>query len=135
MKFSNNYKNLNYVKKNTTKENIQDFINEMMKFDQKDYLINNCMVKSDRASMMSGLELRLPFLNDNVVDFGNNLKMDEKIKNSKGKLILRDLLSKYMPINLFDRNKTGFHVPLGLWFKNELRDIVETTIQSEKIKK
>ena len=119
------------------KKNIQieNFINNMMKSDQKDYLINNCLVKSDRATMMNSLELRLPFLNDKVVDFGNSIKLDEKIKNKKGKLILRNLLSNYMPKHLFDRDKTGFHVPLGFWFKNELRDLVERTLYNKKIKR
>jgi len=136
LNFLNDFENINNIKNNSNNnENIEHFINNMMKLDQKDYLINNCMVKSDRATMMSGLELRLPFLNDKVVDFGNNLKLEEKIKNSKGKLILRNLLSSYLPKKLFDRDKTGFHVPLGSWFKNELRDIVEDTFNNKKIQK
>jgi asparagine synthase (glutamine-hydrolysing) len=136
LNFLNDFENIDYTKNNNNNnENIEHFINNMMKLDQKDYLINNCMVKSDRATMMNGLELRLPFLNDKVVDFGNNLKLEEKIKNGKGKLILRNLLSSYLPKKLFDRDKTGFHVPLGSWFKNELREIVEDTFNNKKIRK
>ena len=123
-----------YDDRNKKNINIDNFILKMMKSDQNDYLIDNCLVKSDRATMMNSLELRLPFLNDKVVDFGNSLKLEEKIQNRKGKLILRNLLSNYIPKTLFDRDKTGFHVPLGSWFKNELKGLVEKTIYNKKIK-
>ena len=84
--------------------------------------------------MINSLELRLPFLNDQVVDFGNNLKLDKKISKQKGKLILRNLLSVYIPNKLFDRDKTGFHVPLGFLFKKELKETIEKTINNKKIK-
>ena len=113
---------------------IDNFINKMMMTDQNDYLINNCLVKSDRSTMINSLELRLPFLNDQVVDFGNNLKLDKKISKQKGKLILRNLLSVYIPNKLFDRDKTGFHVPLGFLFKKELKETIEKTINNKKIK-
>jgi len=94
----------------------------MMQFDRKLYLIDNNLLKVDRASMSNSLEVRSPLLDYRLFEFSNTLDTSMKIKNKKGKLILKDLMSKYIPSELMDMPKTGFSVPMANWLRNELKD-------------
>ena len=67
---------------------------KMMFIDTINYLPNDILFKVDRASMSNSLETRAPFLDNNLYEFSLSLPIDQKIKNYKGKIILRDLLKK-----------------------------------------
>lgn len=94
----------------------------MMQFDRELYLIDNNLVKVDRASMSNSLEVRSPLLDYRLFEFSNTLDTSLKIQNKKGKLILKELMSNYVPSTLMDMPKTGFSVPMADWLRNELKD-------------
>ena len=102
-------------------DDINDFTAEMMHYDSITYLPDDILVKVDRAAMANSLETRAPFLNHKLVSFAFNIPTKYKLRK-KNKIILRDILSNYLPNELFDLPKAGFGMPLDLWLKNELKE-------------
>ena len=72
--------------------------------------------------MNSSLETRLPFLDHDLVEWAFRLPISAKVKGSKGKWILRQILSRYLPPSLFERPKQGFGVPIDLWLNSSLKN-------------
>lgn len=105
------------------------------------YLPDDVLTKVDRASMAYGLEVRVPFLNKQVIDAGFSLSFKHRMQ----KKILKKILKKYFPKNIFDRPKKGFAVPIGKhlrtdinlknWAENLLNEqkLIETGLPAEKI--
>lgn len=91
-------------------------------------LKGDMLVKVDLMSMANSLEVRNPFLDYRVVDFAFSLPDDFKIDAGRRKKILVDSFRDILPVELFNRNKQGFEVPLLHWFKNELRPLIESEL-------
>ena len=106
----------------------------MMINDTKSYLPGDILTKVDRASMFSSLETRIPFLNKNVFETAWKLENNNRFRGNEGKIILKKILSKYIPNKLFDRPKMGFGIPINKWLNNELRDWSENLLDTNKIK-
>lgn len=108
---------------------------EQAVFDLKYYLKDDLLVKVDRASMKYSLETRVPLLDYNIIEFALNLSTDLKIKNGVQKYLLKEVLYKYVPRELFERPKWGFSLPLANWLKNELRPLAEHHLSVSNVKK
>lgn len=85
----------------------------LMRTDLTTYLNDNCLVKTDRMSMLNSLEVRVPYLDELVVKEAVHLPADWKIYNGKLKSLLMPLAEKMLPRSVWDRPKHGFTVPLG----------------------
>lgn len=105
----------------------------MMYLDSITYLPDDILCKVDRASMWHGLEARIPYLDKNIYNLSWKIPHHQKISNGKGKIILRNLLKKYIPDDLILKNKKGFGIPIGDLIKSELRDWSENLLQKSKI--
>lgn len=103
--------------------------------DRCGYLPDDILVKVDRAAMYTSLETRAPFLNHKVVEFASSLPLDYKLVAGRGKIILRDVLYKYVPKNLIERPKHGFGVPLDHWLRDGLKPLVLDLLSPQKIEK
>jgi len=108
------------VKSGSEIKNIYDIV----KHDLLNYLPDDILCKVDRASMAYGLEVRSPFLYRNVVELAQKIPFDLKFKNGESKFILKEILKKYLPKNLYSGPKRGFSVPISLWLKNDLKDVL-----------
>lgn len=122
--------NLNFLEEN---ESELDFVEKMAFWDFHGYLSSDILVKVDRASMFHSLETRAPLLDKDLIQFAFNLPIKFKCNKNKGKVILCDLLSKFVSKNLFDRPKMGFGPPIASWLKNECRPLLEDLLNQRKL--
>jgi len=111
-----------------------DDINRMLAIDYKTFLVDNNLTKVDRATMSVSLEGREPLLDHRIIEFAAQLPSDFKYKDGQTKIILKDIVHKYIPKSIMDRPKMGFIVPIMGWFKNELKDMIMYHLDEEKLK-
>ncbi len=113
--------------------NFENFEETMMYVDAKTYLPDDILVKVDRASMANSLETRAPFLDIDLINTSFKVPLEHKISSSSGKKVLKDLLHKKIPRDLFDRQKQGFGVPVADWLRGPLKDDFEAMISKSSI--
>lgn len=107
-----------------------DTLSRMLDFDTRTWLVDDLLIKADRMSMGSSLELRVPFLDHNIVEFAARIPSELKINNQEGKFILKKMMEPYLPHNIIYREKKGFPTPLALMFKGPLKDYVTERLKA-----
>jgi asparagine synthase (glutamine-hydrolysing) len=100
--------------------------------DVETYLPGDLLLKADLASMAHSLELRSPFLDHEVVELGLALPDSLKVRGREGKVALRRAFADLLPVEVYARGKTGFGVPLGRWFRSDLRDISHDLLLNDR---
>ncbi|MCD6296658.1 MAG: hypothetical protein J7M30_05845 [Deltaproteobacteria bacterium] len=110
-------------------------LSRLMRVDQMTYLPDAMLTKVDRASMAVGLEVRVPLLDHRVVEFTSGLPEALKYRNGAGKYILRKLLDRYVPSELFERPKMGFGVPIDKWFRDGLKGLLLDYLSPDRLRK
>ncbi len=100
--------------------------------DQMTYLPNDLLVKVDIASMANSLEARSPLLDHKVVEFAASLPENLKMRRFETKSLLKKVAARLVPRDVVYRRKMGFGVPIGKWFRGEMKDFVRAVLLSEK---
>jgi asparagine synthase (glutamine-hydrolysing) len=103
---------------------------QMMRFDAETYLPDDVLTKVDRMSMAHSLESRVPLLDNEVIAFASTLPAAFKIRNGRRKHVLKEVAARLLPRDLVDRPKQGFGVPLGVWFRGNLKELFADTLLS-----
>jgi len=107
--------------------------NQLLYMYARTYLMDQVLVKVDRASMHYALETRAPFLDHTVVDFVFSLPYSQKYRNGTTKYILKHLMRGKLPSNIVGRKKKGFGVPLARWLTKELRPLCEELLSKNAL--
>jgi asparagine synthase (glutamine-hydrolysing) len=105
-----------------------DGLAPFMKFDQEYYLPDDILVKSDRMSMAHAVEVRPPFLDHRIIEFAATLPSSFKMRGSKQKFLLKQLMKSKLPASVIQRSKLGFDIPTHEWFRGPLRSMLMETL-------
>jgi len=108
-------------------------LEQLTALDFNRYLPDDILVKVDRASMAVALETRCPLLDHRVVEFAWRLPLTTKWDGRQGKVVLRRILSRYVPAALWTRPKMGFGMPVGEWLKGALREWAEDVLTPQRL--
>ena len=93
-------------------------------FDQKYFLADDILTKSDRMSMAHSVEVRPPFLDHRLVEFAAKLPASFKIRGTQQKFILKELMKDKLPTEILKRKKIGFDIPAHEWLRGPLRSLL-----------
>ena len=109
----------------------RDLISRMTEIDIQSYMLDDILVKVDRMSMAHALEVRSPLLDHEMVELAAQMPTRMKIRGSRGKHVLRQVLRDKLPPRSIQKGKQGFSVPLRDWFRGRLHDFVHDTLASD----
>jgi asparagine synthase (glutamine-hydrolysing) len=108
------------------------WVSQMMHFDADTYMPEDVLVKVDRMSMAHSIESRVPLLDNRVIDFAATLPAHFKVREGRRKHILKELAATLLPRDVVERRKQGFGVPLGHWFRGDMRSLFADTLLSTR---
>jgi asparagine synthase (glutamine-hydrolysing) len=112
-----------------------DWLERLIYLYTKTYLQDDILVKVDRASMACSLEVRAPFLDVELVEFLAAIPPGLKLHRLRTKHFLKRAMSGLLPPGIAERPKKGFGIPVGKWFKGDLRGTLEEELSPERIKR
>jgi asparagine synthase (glutamine-hydrolysing) len=122
------YRAVDVLRGHMTDAGTDDSLSQIQYADLKTYLPGDILTKVDRASMAHSLEVRVPLLDHELVQWAADLPSSMKLKGREGKYIFKRALEPYLPNELLYRPKMGFAVPLKAWFRGPLAERVRQIV-------
>jgi asparagine synthase (glutamine-hydrolysing) len=124
---------------------IRDFLNDlsndlpplekMLAIEQRFFLTDHNLIYTDKMSMAAGVEVRVPFLDMDLVEYVSSIPLKYKQKRESGKWILKKTMEPYLPQNIIYRRKSGFGAPLRQWVKYELSEMIGDILSENSLMK
>jgi asparagine synthase (glutamine-hydrolysing) len=108
-------------------------LNQILYDDMKMYLEGDILFKVDRASMAASLEVRVPFLNREAVQYITELPFDLKLRGRTGKFLLKKAVQKRLPEEIINRTKKGFNMPVAYWLNTDLRELLMDMLSRKRL--
>ncbi|MGJ4962418.1 asparagine synthase (glutamine-hydrolyzing) [Bradyrhizobium sp. HKCCYLRH3061] len=112
-----------------------DPLDRMTLADSLSYLSDDILQKVDRAAMAVALETRVPFLDKDVVEFSARVPAGMKVRDGRGKWLVRQVLYRHVPAEMIDRPKTGFSIPLDAWLRGPLKSWASDLLSPERLRR
>ncbi len=113
----------------------QDFVNQMLYLDLKTFLPCLNLTYTDKTSMASSMEVRVPLLDHELVELAARIPARLKLKGLTGKHILKRAAEAWLPPEIINRKKAGFSAPIRAWLVRDLREMVEDLLSESNIKR
>ena len=110
-------------------------INKLLYIESKVQLPDNLLMKVDKMTMAFSIESRTPLLDYKLAEFVFTIPWDMKLRGFKDKYILRKVMKKFVPPEIIKRKKQRFFVPIDIWLKGELEEVIKQIFSSEEVKK
>ena len=110
-------------------------LERMLALEQRFFLTEHNLTYTDKMSMAAGVEVRVPFLDLDLVDFASKIPAQFKQRGKEGKWVLKKAMEPYLPSEVIYRPKSGFGAPLRRWMKVDLRDLVSDVLGKESLSK
>lgn len=110
-------------------------LNQMLHLEMSSFLIDHNFNYTDKMGMAVGVEIRVPFLDNDLVDFSYSIPPELKLKNNVTKYILKKVAERYLPNEVIYRSKAGFGAPVRKWVTEDLSDLVESRLNKANIEK
>jgi asparagine synthase (glutamine-hydrolysing) len=112
---------------------IEDPLQQLLFADYRTYMVDDILVKVDRATMSASLEGREPLLDHRILEYAASIPSEIKFGNGAQKRILKHICHKYIPKSIMDRPKMGFGIPMVEWFNKEIGDLIEELLNEKYI--
>lgn len=112
----------------------RETLTKLQHIDLKIYLPDDILVKADRMSMANSLEARVPFLDHRLAEFAAALPASLKIRGLTKKYILRRTMARHLPPQVLRGKKRGFNVPIPIWLRTDLRELVHEVLGPKRLK-
>jgi asparagine synthase (glutamine-hydrolysing) len=124
----------NVLRRYFAKAPAKDPVSEILYVDTKTYMVADILTKVDRMSMLTSLEVRVPILDQEIVEWAATLPASWKLKGKQQKYILRKLAERVgVPKEVLYREKQGFALPLEHWMRNELKDMIMILLEPRSL--
>jgi len=114
------------------KSNGLNYLDRMLYVDLKTWLPDDLLIKADKMTMANSVELRVPFLDHEVMEFAANIPSKYKIKGTNTKFILKETFRGVVPDEILFRKKTGFPIPYDKWLRKEMMEYVRDILLDKK---
>ena len=118
----NGYDSADVLRYHYDRADTPDPLSRIQYVDMKTYLVDDILVKVDRASMANSLEVRCPLLDHKLMELIAQIPSGLKLRNGKGKYIFKKALERVLPKEILTRAKKGFSMPVAEWFRGEMKD-------------
>ncbi|MES2208450.1 MAG: asparagine synthase (glutamine-hydrolyzing) [Pseudomonadota bacterium] len=110
-------------------------LDKMLYLESKYFLADHNLNYTDKMAMAAGVEVRVPFLDNDLVAFAAQLPSEYKQRRLEGKWLFKKAMEPFLPKDIIYRPKTGFGVPIRSWLKKELRELVDELLSDEVIRR
>jgi len=110
-------------------------LERMLALEQRFFLADHNLIYTDKMSMAAGIEVRVPFLDLDLVDFASRIPVSLKQRGAVGKWVLKKAMEPYLPRDVIYRPKSGFGAPLRRWMRHDLRELLGDLLSAESLKR
>ena len=111
-----------------------DPIERTLRLDQRFFLTDHNLNYTDKTGMAHGIEIRVPFLDMEFMDWASRLPRSAKLRRTTTKWALRKAMEPFLPMDVINRRKTGFGVPLRSWMRGRMRPMMEELLSPQTIR-
>jgi asparagine synthase (glutamine-hydrolysing) len=127
------YRAIDVFRRHAENSPTEDPLGLIQYLDLKTYLIDDILTKVDRASMANSLEVRVPILDHQLVEWISGLNSSYKFNGNTGKALLKSAMEPHLPHDILYRKKMGFSVPLARWFRTSLKERVRKELLDDQL--